>query len=102
MRTSLVRGRFSGLRDSKRVSKVTPADVKKGNRARITGPVAVLADVRGRRSALALGRRRKPGHVASVGMPHSSKIYESSVFVDVQEAKLECLTFVSSSTSFLP
>lgn len=70
-----MRGRFSGSRDSKRVSRVTPEDVRKGNRARITGPFAVLADTRGRRSAFALGRRRKPGHVASVGIPHSSNIY---------------------------
>ena len=76
LRTSSVSGRFSGLSDNKRVSRVAPADDKKGNRARITEPVAVLTDARGRRRAFALGSRRKPGHDASVGIPHSSNIFE--------------------------
>ena len=69
-------GRLSGFSDSKRVKRMAPADVKKGNRARIMEPVVVLTDNRGSRSAFALGSRRKPGHVASVGTPQSSNIFE--------------------------
>ena len=69
-------GRFSGLSESKRVRRVAPADVRNGNRARMTEPVAVPLDARGSRRAFALGSRRKPGHAASVGTPHSSNIFE--------------------------
>ena len=69
-------GRWAGFKLRRDVSSVVPAAVRRGNLARITFPV--VWEVLGRRSERALGRRLKPGHVASVGMPHSSKIWRKN------------------------
>ena len=82
---SLAEGLLVGSRLKRSPSKSQPALVSKGNFARIIEPIdAEDGEWRGMRSALALGRRRNPGHESSVGMPHSSKI------------------LVISCTSFLP
>ena len=55
-------------------SRSLPAEVRNGNFARMMLPV--FCDSRGSLNDLALGSRRKPGHVSSVGMPQSSKILD--------------------------
>lgn len=71
-RTSLAVGRVAGFRLRREVRREVPAFVRRGNLARMTAPV--VWDVLGSRRERALGRRLKPGHVASVGIPQSSKI----------------------------
>jgi len=67
-------GLAAGFRASTDVKRAFPAVVRKGNLARITAPT--VWEVWGRRRDFALGSRRKEGHVCSVGMPQSSKIYQ--------------------------
>lgn len=76
-RTSAAEGRFAGLSERSEFSRSAPDDVSRGNLERIREPVVVALG--GRRRARALGRRRKPGQVSSVGRPHSSKIYGVSL-----------------------
>lgn len=71
-RTSAAEGRFAGFRDRRESRRSDPTVVRIGNLERIREPVAWALD--GRRRARALGRRRKPGQVSSVGRPQSSKI----------------------------
>ena len=80
MSTSLAVGRCAGLSDRRDVRRVVPAFVRSGNLARITAPV--VWNVFGRRSERALGRRLKPGQVASVGIPQSSNIWNSQQGVE--------------------
>lgn len=70
-------GRTAGLSESKEESRSVPAAVRSGNLARMTAPVSFGLDVAGKRRERALGRRLKPGHVESDGMPQSSKIWSS-------------------------
>ena len=71
---SLAEGRFAGFSESKLSSRDAPAFVRVVNLERMTLPAAPRW-LLGRRSERAFGRRLKPGHVSSVGMPQSSKIY---------------------------
>ena len=66
-------GRSAGFGLRSEVIRAVPAVVRSGNLARWTFPV--VCGVLGRRSERALGRRLKPGQVASVGMPQSSNIW---------------------------
>ena len=75
MSTSLAVGLCAGLSDKREDRRAVPALVRSGNLARITAPV--VWEVFGRRSERALGRRLKPGQVASVGIPQSSNIWNS-------------------------
>lgn len=70
---SLAEGRFAGLSESRLSSRHAPALVRVVNFERMTLPEAPRW-LLGRRSERAFGRRLKPGHASSVGMPHSSKI----------------------------
>ena len=81
MSTSLAVGRCAGLSDKSDVRRAVPAFVRSGNFARITAPV--VWEVFGRRSERALGRRLKPGHVASVGIPQSSNIWNGQQGVEL-------------------
>ena len=78
------------------MSRAVPAVVRRGNLARIVFPG--IWEVLGRRSERALGRRLKPGQVASVGMPQSSKICRTIEYRKVstsEEAHLrELINFV--------
>ena len=106
MSTSLAVGLCAGLSDKREVRRAVPAFVRSGNLARITAPV--VWEVFGRRSDRALGRRLKPGQVASVGIPQSSKIWNGqqgigSVTFAVDESPLQadplhsCLVTVAAS-----
>jgi hypothetical protein len=65
-------GRLAGFRLRREVRREVPAFVRRGNLARMTAPV--VWEVVGRRRERAFGRRLKLGQVASVGIPHNSKI----------------------------
>ena len=71
--TSAAVGRWAGLSDRRDARSWFPEVVRKGNLARMTAPV--VAELRGRRRALAFGRRLKPGQMSSVGIPQSSKTW---------------------------
>lgn len=74
--TSCADGRPPGFRLSRLDNKLLPAVVRNGNLLLITEPC--VAGFFGKRKLRAFGRRRKPGHDSSVGIPQSSKIFESS------------------------
>ena len=71
--TSAAEGLFLGFSESRETKSSLPAAVRKGNLLRMTVPV--FCAVRGRRRDRALGSRRKPGQVSSVGIPQSSNIW---------------------------
>lgn len=67
-------GRRAGSSDRRLLSRLAPAFVRVGNFNRMMLPCADLA-CEGSRSERALGRRLKPGHISSVGIPQSSNTY---------------------------
>jgi hypothetical protein len=74
--TSFAEGLMAGFNASKLVSNALPEDVRKGNLALKTDPCVI--GFLGKRNDRALGRRLNPGHDSSVGIPHSSKIFDNS------------------------
>jgi len=91
--TSLAVGRRAGFRARRDVRSSLPAEVRKGNLARMTAPT--FCCVRGSRRDFAYGRRLKPGQFSSVGMPHSSNICRGmSVSIETQRPQREVVSYL--------
>ncbi len=72
------RGAAGWVERQQAARRAAPAEVRRGNLARIRVVVVVRVEVEGGRTMLrAVGRRRKPGQESSVGTPQSSKVFAS-------------------------